>query len=110
KIGYEKANEFIRRFVQAGGILKEGSDPPRGMAALLMHQALVMDVEAGVPPMTAVQAATLNVARTFRKDKDYGSDESGKGADLSIVEGDPLPDNWMTQNIKMVVREGNVGD
>src|ERR687892_401810 len=43
KIGYEKANEFIRRFVQAGGILKEGSDPPRGMAGLLMHQAVVMD-------------------------------------------------------------------
>jgi hypothetical protein len=44
KIGYDKANEFIRRFVQAGGTLKEGSDPPRGMAALLMHQALAMDV------------------------------------------------------------------
>lgn len=67
KIGYEKTNEFIRRFVQAGGILKEGSDPPRGMAALLMHQALAMDIEAGVPPMTAIQAATLNVARTFKK-------------------------------------------
>src|SRR5262249_16640955 len=58
KVGYKKANEFIRRFGQAGGILKEGSAPPRGMAALLMHQALVMDVEAGVPPMTAIQAAT----------------------------------------------------
>ena len=90
KIGYEKANEFIRRFVQAGGMLKEGSDPPRGMAALLMHQALVMDVEAGVPPMTAIQSATLNVAKTFRKDKDYGSVEPGKVADLSIIEGDPL--------------------
>ncbi len=110
KIGYEKANEFIRRFVQAGGILKEGSDPPRGMAALLMHQALVMDVEAGVPPMTAIQAATLNVARTFRKDKDYGSVEPGKIADLSIVEGDPLQDIWMTQNVKMVIMDGKVID
>ncbi len=108
KIGYEKANEFIRRFVQAGGILKEGSDPPRGMAALLMHQALAMDVEAGVPPMTAIQAATLNVARTFRKDKDYGSVELGKVADLSIVEGDPLQDIWMTQNVKMVIMNGKV--
>ena len=79
KIGYEKTNEFIRRFVAAGGILKEGSDPPRGMAALLMHQALVMDVEAGVPPMTAIQAATLNVAKTFGKDKDYGSVEARQG-------------------------------
>jgi len=108
KVGYEKAKEFIRRFVQAGGILKEGSDPPRGMAALLMHQALAMDVEAGVPPMTAIQAATLNVARTFKKDKDYGSVEPGKVADLSIVEGDPLQDIWMTQNVKMVIMDGKV--
>jgi Amidohydrolase family len=110
KIGYEKAIEFIRRFVRAGGILKEGSDPPRGMAALLMHQALVMDVEAGVPPMTAIQAATLNVAKTFKKDKDYGSVEPGKVADLSIVEGDPLQDIWMTQNVKMVIMDGRVID
>ncbi|MGB7948323.1 MAG: amidohydrolase family protein [Candidatus Binatia bacterium] len=110
KVGYEKAGEFIRRFVQAGGILKEGSDPPRGMAALLMHQALAMDVEAGVPPMTAIQAATLNVARTFKKDKDYGSVERGKVADLSIVEGDPLQDIWMTQNVKLVVLDGKLID
>jgi hypothetical protein len=110
RIGYDKANEFIRRFVQAGGILKEGSDPPRGMAALLMHQALAMDVEAGVPPLTAIQAATLNVARTFKKDKDYGSVEPGKVADLSIVEGNPLEDIWMTQNVKIVVMDGKVID
>jgi len=110
KVGYEKTNEFIRRFVQAGGILKEGSDPPRGMAALLMHQALVMDVEADVPPMTAIQAATLNVASTFKKEKDYGSVEPGKVADLSIVDGDPLKDIWMTQNVKMVIMDGKVID
>ena len=34
KLGLEKSYEFIRRFVAAGGRLKEGSDPPRGMAAL----------------------------------------------------------------------------
>lgn len=110
RVGYEKANEFIRRFVRAGGILKEGSDPPRGMAGLLLHEALVMDVEAGVPPMTAIQAATLYVARTFRKDRDYGSVEPGKVADLAIVEGDPLEDIWATQNVKMVVMDGRVID
>jgi imidazolonepropionase-like amidohydrolase len=110
KIGYEKTNEFIYRFVRAGGILKEGSDPPRGMAALLMHQALVMDVEAGVPPMMAIQSATLNVAKTFKKDKDYGSVEPGKVADLSIIEGDPLKDIWMTQNVRMVIMDGKVID
>jgi hypothetical protein len=106
KVGYEKANEFIRRFVAAGGLLKEGSDPPRGMAAVLMHEALAMDVEAGVPPMTAIQSATLNVARAFRRDKDYGSVEPGKVADLSIVDGDPLQDIWATQNVKLVIMDG----
>jgi hypothetical protein len=110
KIGYEKANEFIRRFVEAGGLLKEGSDPPRGMAAILLHEALVMDVEAGVPPMTALQAATLNVAKAFRKDNDFGSVEPGKVADLSIIEGDPLSDIWATQNVKMVVMDGKLVD
>jgi hypothetical protein len=110
KLGYQKANEFIRRFVAAGGILKEGSDSPRGMAGLLMHEALVMDVEAGVPPMTAIQAATLNVAKTFHKDKDFGSVEPGKVADLSIIEGDPLKDIWMTQNVKLVVMNGKLVD
>ena len=110
KLGYEKAKEFIRRFVDAGGILKEGSDPPRGMAALLMHQALAMDVEAGVAPMTAIQAATLNVAKTFKKEKDFGSVEIGKVADLSIVDGDPLEDIWATQNVKLVVMDGEVID
>ena len=106
RIGYDKANEFIRRFHEAGGRLKEGSDPPRGMAALLMHEALVMDVEAGVPPMAVLQAATLNVAKTFKQDKDFGSVEPGKVADLSIIEGDPLKDMWATQNVKMVVKDG----
>lgn len=99
KIGYEKAQEFIRRFVAAGGILKEGSDSPRGMAALLMHEAMAMDVEAGVPPMKVIQAGTINVARTFHKDKDYGSVEVGKVADM-----------WMTQNVKMVVLDGKLVD
>ena len=110
KVGYEKAKEFIRRFVAAGGILKEGSDSGRGMAAMLVHEALTMDVEAGVPPMTAIQAATINVAKVFHKDKDYGSVEVGKVADLSIIEGDPLQDMWMTQNVKLVVLDGKLVD
>jgi amidohydrolase family protein len=71
---------------------------------------MAMDVEAGVPPMVAIEAATLNVAKTFHKDKDYGSVEPGKVADLSIVEGNPLQDIWMTQNVKLVILNGKVVD
>ena len=66
KLGLEKSYEFIQRFVEAGGCLKEGSDPPRGMAALLLHQGMAMDVEAGVSNMVAIQSATINVAKAFR--------------------------------------------
>jgi hypothetical protein len=69
-----------------------------------------MDVEAGVAPMKAIQAATLNVAKTFKKEKDYGSIEVGKVADLSIVDGDPLEDIWTTQEVKLVVMDGKVVD
>ena len=110
EIAYEKSLEFVRRFVQAGGILKEGSDPPEGMPGLQFHIGMAMDVEAGVPAMTAIQAATLNVAKTFGKDKDFGSVEAGKVADLNIIEGDPLKDVWMTQNVKMVVMNGKPVD
>ena len=106
KLGMEKAYEFIRRFVAAGGRLKEGSDPQRGMAAMLMHEAMAMDVEAGVPNMTSIVSATLNVAKAFRKERDYGSVEVGKVADLAIVEGDPLQDIWATTNVKLVVKDG----
>jgi hypothetical protein len=106
KIGYDKTNEFIRRFVEAGGKLKEGSDSPFGMAALLMHQALVMDVEAGVSAMRAVESATLNVAKTFGMDRDFGSIEPGKVADLIVVNGNPLDDIWATQDVAYVVQGG----
>jgi hypothetical protein len=60
--------------------------------------------------MAAIQAATLNVAKTFKKDRDFGSVEQGKVADLSIIDGDPLEDIWATQNVAMVVMDGNVVD
>src|SRR5262249_52074219 len=54
--------------------------------------------------------ATLNVAKTYRKDKDYGSIEPGKVADLILIEGDPLKDIWMTQNVKLLIMDGKVVD
>ena len=46
---------------------------------------MVMFVEAGLTPVQAIQAATINVAKAFRKDKDFGTVEPGKVADLIMV-------------------------
>ena len=108
--GYRKLEDLIRRFVQAGGIVRAGSDPNNGLPGLGVHQELVMFVEAGLTPMQALQAATINVAKTFRKDKEFGTVEPGKVADLIAVDGDPLKDIWATQNVKLVVLGGKVVD
>lgn len=108
--GYKKIVDFLVRYVQAGGILRAGSDPNNGLPALGLHQELVMFVEAGLTPMQAIQAATINVAKAFRKDKDFGTVEPGKVADIIAIEGDPLKDIWTVQNVKMVVLNGKVVD
>jgi hypothetical protein len=60
--------------------------------------------------MQAIQTGTINVAKAFRKDKDFGTIEPGKVADIIAVEGDPMKDIWAVQNIKLVVLGGKVAD
>jgi imidazolonepropionase-like amidohydrolase len=108
--GYKKLEDLIRRYVQAGGLIRAGSDPNNGLPGLGVHQEMVMFVEAGLTPMQAIQAATVNVAKAFRKDKDFGTVEPGKVADLIAVDGDPLKDIWATQNVKLVVLGGKIVD
>ena len=59
-----------------------------------------MFVEAGLTAMQAIQSATINVAKAFKKDRDFGSIEAGKIADIIAVDGDPLKDPWATQNVR----------
>ena len=108
--GYKKLEDLIRRYVQAGGLIRAGSDPNNGLPGLGVHQEMVMFVEAGLTPMQAIQAATVNVAKAFRKDTDFGTVEPGKVADLIAVDGDPLKDIWTTQNVKLVVLGGKIVD
>lgn len=108
--GYKKLEELMRRYVQAGGLIRAGSDPNNGLPGLGMHQEMVMFVEAGMTPMQAIQAGTINVAKAFRKDKDFGTVEPGKIADIIAIDGDPLKDIWAVQNVKLVVLGGKVVD
>ena len=108
--GYRKIADLILRYVQAGGILRAGSDPNNGLPGLGVHEEMVMFVEAGLTPMQALQAGTINVARAFHKDKDFGTLEPGKVADIIAVDGDPIKDIWSVQNVKLVILNGKVVD
>ena len=61
---------------------------------------------AGLTAVQAVQSASLNVAQAWGKDKDYGSVEKGKIADLVIVRGDPTKDIFATQDVEKVFMDG----
>ena len=49
-------------------------------------------VEGGMPPMEAIQAATIEAAQAHRQETELGTIEAGKIADIVAVKGDPLDD------------------
>jgi imidazolonepropionase-like amidohydrolase len=104
--GYTKVQDFARRFIAAGGKVHLGSDPDNILAGWGVHAELQLLVDAGLTAVQAVQSASLNVAQAWGKEKDYGSVEKGKIADLVIVRGDPTKDIFATQDVEKVFMDG----
>lgn len=63
-------------------------------------------VEAGIPPMAALQAATSVAARLVGYGDDLGTVEPGKLADLIAVEGDPLQEIAALRRVRFIMKEG----
>jgi hypothetical protein len=107
---YKMIQDFVRRFATAGGKIHSGSDPNHVLAGYGVHAELEMAVEAGLTSVQAIQTASLNVAQAWNQDKDYGSIEKGKVADLVIVRGDAAQNISVTQDVELVLMEGKVMD
>ena len=65
-------------------------------------------VEAGMPAMKAIQSATLEAAKLVDAEKDLGTVESGKIADLVAVPGDPIADISLMTKVSFVMNAGKV--
>jgi imidazolonepropionase-like amidohydrolase len=65
-------------------------------------------VEAGMPPMEAIRAATRTAAEVLDMAGELGTVEAGKLADLVAVAGDPLADISLLQNVAFVMKGGTV--
>src|SRR6218665_1426428 len=80
---------------EAGGLLLAGTDPTGaggalpGFASIRQIQLLV---EGGFSFEQAVRIGTLNGARYLGREREIGSIEAGKRADLILVDGDPVRD------------------
>jgi imidazolonepropionase-like amidohydrolase len=107
---YKMVQDFARRYVDAGGKIHSGSDPGTFLPAYGLHAELELMIDAGFSPLLAIQSASLNVAQAWGKDKDYGSVEKGKVADLVIVRGDVLKNISATQNVETVFMDGKSVD
>jgi imidazolonepropionase-like amidohydrolase len=65
-------------------------------------------VEAGMPPMFVIQAATTHAAQLLKHEKDFGSVTAGKYADVIAVAGNPLDDVAQLQKVSFVMKAGKV--
>ena len=81
-----------------GGVLPHGENA-KEFAAL---------VEAGLPALEAIRAATVNAARAFRLDREVGQIKVGYRADIIAVNGDPLHDIQSLSNPIFVMHDGTV--
>jgi imidazolonepropionase-like amidohydrolase len=84
-----------------------GFDPEMGTNA----RELEVYVKLGMKPMDAILSATRNAARAIKMDKELGTVETGKLADIIAVKGDPLKNITVLQekkNIQMVMKEGRI--
>ncbi|HTE01886.1 MAG TPA: amidohydrolase family protein [Mucilaginibacter sp.] len=65
-------------------------------------------VEAGMPPMEAIKAATTSAADLLGMSSKIGSITTGKFADIIAVDGDPLQDIKTMKNITFIMKEGKI--
>ena len=101
------AQENLRLIVEAGGVIVLGSDQSSGPAS---HRELELMVAGGISPLQAIRIATLNAAIFLGKERDLGSIEPGKLADLVLLDADPLENISNTQRILRVIKGGRLVD
>jgi len=100
----------VARFFKAGALLAAGTDYPFYWTLWMLHRELEQYVQAGMSPLEAIVSATRNAARVLKAEKDIGTVEEGKLADLLILDANPLEDIRNTREIWKVIQGGKEVD
>jgi imidazolonepropionase-like amidohydrolase len=105
--GYRNALRFHKMFADAGGHVTPGANtnPTRVPGNSLIHEMLIF-VEAGMTPMQIIQGATKWSAEMVQRQKDLGTVEAGKLADIIIVNADPLQNIENLRQVDAVIMNG----
>ncbi len=75
-----------------------------------LYRELELYVEGGMTPLEAIQTATLVPARVMGRERDSGTAETGKRADLAILDADPLANIHNIRTVRFVVVGGRLFD
>ena len=97
---------LVRTLHRAGVPIVAGTD--QGVPGHSLHRELEVYVEAGFTPMEALASATLVPARAMKLDREVGTLEAGKRADLIVVDGNPLQDIHRIRNVRMTMTRGRL--
>lgn len=100
-------SETFKNALKIGVKIGFGTDSgvsPHGLNA----QEFALLVDHGMTPLAALQTATINAATALGLEKEIGSLEPGKTADVIAVQGNPFQDIHATEKVVFVMRSGKV--
>jgi imidazolonepropionase-like amidohydrolase len=100
--------EIVGALHRAGVPIVAGTD--MAVPGHSLHRELELYVQAGMTPMAAIQAATLQAARAMGLERESGTLRPGLRADVLVVEGDPLTRIEDTRRVRLVVANGRRHD
>jgi len=106
--GHIEVSKYVKQIADGGTRVNLGSHGQlQGLGA---HWELWMLAQGGMTPMQAIRCATMNGAAYLGMDKEIGSLEPGKLADLIVMNENPLDDIRNSEKIKYVMVNGRLYD
>jgi imidazolonepropionase-like amidohydrolase len=103
---FPRAKETVRKAIQRGARIACGTDAPAIPHGRNAKELLAL-VERGMTPIQAIRAATTVAAELIDVD-DRGRLEAGLLADIIAVPGDPLTDIAVVEDVRFVMKGGQV--
>ena len=101
---FEKGLAIVGALHRAGIPIVAGTD--QTVPGFSVYREIELYVQAGFTPMEAIQAATTVPARVMKLDKELGTVEAGKRADLIVLNGNPLENIHNIRTVEYVITNG----
>ena len=98
--------DIVNALNKNGITLVAGTD--MGFPGYSVYREMELYVASGLSPMEAIQTATIVPSRVMNKGSVSGSVETGKNADLILVDGDPLQNIRNIRKLSLVIKDGKI--